>query len=75
MPQTIILDDETARLLKLLTEEEGTTPEAYIAEMVKSDDSERHSSWSRKQGKFIRVKCSHPGCKETYEQPNSDRAD
>ncbi len=75
MPQTIVLDDETARLLKILTDEEGITPEAYVAKVVKKDDSNRHSSWSRKQQRFIRVKCYLKGCKETYEQPNSDRAD
>lgn len=75
MPQTIVIDDETARLLHLLTEEERITPEAYIARAVKSDDSNRHNSWSRKQGKVIRVRCTHKGCRETYVQPDSDRAD
>lgn len=75
MALTIVLDDESARLLTLLTQEEGISPEAYLAKALKRDDEGRHVSWSRSKGKFIRVKCHCKNCKETYEQPNHDRAD
>ena len=63
------------KILMSLAEEDSTSVESLLTKLIKEEDEERHSVWSRKAGKHVRVRCPRRKCQEIAIRNPSDIAD
>ncbi len=60
----MVFSPELIALIAKLAAESGKSPEAYIADLVRAEDEERHSQWSPKKQAHVRVRCLREKCFE-----------